>query len=92
MPIAGLTPMVDSFLIKVRVTFKPDRFRTYTNDRGEGKVGSVEVLGACGGEIQITMFNEQVEKFWDMFEKGKVYEISGGRVKTVNQRWTRCDN
>jgi replication factor A1 len=82
---------VDSFLIKARCTFKGD-LRTYQNDRGEGKVFSIEILDQHGGEIRCTMFNEQADKFYSMLEVGEIYEFSGGRVKVANKRYQRCDN
>ena len=48
------------------------------------------------------MFNEAVDKYNAQLEVGKVYEISGGRIKVrkslynsyqiADKRWQRCDN
>ena len=52
-----LTPIVDSFIVKAKVTFKGD-MRTYSNDRGDGCVFGIEILDKDGGAIKCTFFNE----------------------------------
>lgn len=56
--------------IKVRVTNKSD-IRTWSNSRGEGKLFSMDLVDQSG-EIRATAFKDQVDKFYDVVEKGKV--------------------
>jgi ssDNA-binding replication factor A large subunit len=59
-PVTALSPYMNRWTIKVRVTKKGD-VKTYTNAKGDGKLLSVDLLDAQGGEIRATMFNEQVD-------------------------------
>jgi hypothetical protein len=43
---------------------------------------------AQGGEIRATMFNDQVDQFYPILEKGGVYMISGGTIKQANKKFT----
>ena len=69
------------------MTHKAD-VRTYNNSKGAGKLLSVDLLDAQGGEIRATMFNEQVDKFNPMLEEKGVYLISGGTLKQANRKFT----
>lgn len=90
-PVNALSPFQRDFKIKVRVTRKGD-MRTWSNDRGQGKLFSVDLLDGHGGEIQATMFNDAADKFYAIFEEGKVYTIKKGRVKVANKRYTHIKN
>lgn len=90
-PVASLSPFQKSFKIKVRVTRKGD-IRNWNNSRGSGKLFSVDLLDEQGGEIQATCFNEAAEKFFALFEEGKVYTVSKGRIRVANKRYTHIKN
>uniref|UniRef100_A0A8C2ZA56 Replication protein A subunit n=1 Tax=Cyclopterus lumpus TaxID=8103 RepID=A0A8C2ZA56_CYCLU len=68
--IAGLNPYQSNWTIRARVTNKSS-IRTWSNSRGEGKLFSFEILDESG-EIKITAFNNEVDKFFSLVEQGKV--------------------
>jgi len=46
-----------------------------------------------GDEIRGTFFKEQCDKFYNYLQVGKVYALSGGRLKVANKQYTsiKCD-
>lgn len=66
-----------NWTIRGRVTMK-SQIRTFTNDRGNGKVFSIDLLDKDGGEIKASFFNQSVDKFFDLVEAGKIYTFSKG--------------
>jgi replication factor A1 len=90
-PVTALSPYMNRWTIKVRVTKKGD-VKTYTNAKGDGKLLSVDLLDGQGGEIRATMFNEQVDQFSAILEKNHVYLISGGSLKPANRKFTTFNN
>lgn len=94
-PLSAINPYTNSWVLKVRVTRKPDELRTWEANaagRKAGKAGTIDVRDGQGGEIQISMFNAEADKFWGLFEKNKVYTISGGQIKTAKKQYTTIDN
>jgi replication factor A1 len=89
-PIKSLNPYQNKWMIRARVTSKTN-IRRWNNSRGEGKVFSVDLLDESD-EIRATAFNELVDKFYDVLEKGKVYFISRGSVRTANKKFTSIKN
>ncbi|PIK46206.1 putative replication protein A 70 kDa DNA-binding subunit [Apostichopus japonicus] len=89
-PISSLTPYQNRWTIKVRVTNKSD-IRTWSNSRGEGKLFSMDLVDQSG-EIRATAFKDQVDKFYDVVEKGKVYFLSKGTLKPANKQYTSIQN
>ncbi|XP_013625590.1 PREDICTED: replication protein A 70 kDa DNA-binding subunit B [Brassica oleracea var. oleracea] len=90
-PLVSLNPYQGSWTIKVRVTNK-GVLRTYKNARGEGCVFNVELTDEEGTQIQATMFNAPAKKFYDTFQKGKVYYISRGTLKLANKQFKTVQN
>jgi len=86
-PVIDLNPYQARWKIKVRV-IKKLNLRTWNNTRGEGKFFSVNLLDSNGGEIRATMFNEAADKFYSIFDEGRVYTISNGQIKLANRRFT----
>lgn len=76
--ISEISPYAPRWTIKVRVTSKTD-IRTYTNQRGEGKLFACELLDASGRSIKATFFNKGVDQFFEYIIPGSVYTFSGGR-------------
>ncbi|KAG1705844.1 hypothetical protein DVH05_002409 [Phytophthora capsici] len=77
--------------IKARVTTRSP-IKNWTNARGSGKLFSVDLLDAKGGEIRATFFKEGVDKFYDTLREGGVYYFSGGKIKMANRRFSSVDN
>ncbi|KAL5724642.1 hypothetical protein ACHQM5_007874 [Ranunculus cassubicifolius] len=92
MPIAALNPFAyNKWAIKARVTAKKEK-RSYHNARGDGQVFSFDLLDSDGGEIQVTCFNQVVDKFYDIIEAGKVYVIAIGSVKPADKKFNHLNN
>ncbi|XP_077579422.1 replication protein A 70 kDa DNA-binding subunit isoform X2 [Stigmatopora nigra] len=89
-PIASLNPYVSKWTIRARVTNKSS-IRTWSNARGEGKLFSMEIVDESG-EIRVTAFNQEVDKYFELIEVGKVYYINKGNVKMANKQYTAVKN
>lgn len=85
--LSELSPFQKDFCVKVRITRK-GQIRTWNNDRGSGKLSSFDILDSKGNEMQVTMFNDVVDKFFEVIQEGKVFTISKGRIKIANKRYT----
>jgi len=90
LPIAELSAYQSKWTIKARVTNKAP-VRDFTKGRG-GKVFSVDLLDAMGGEIRANFFNQAVDKFKDMLEKGKCFTFSRGAVRVANKQYNTCNH
>lgn len=90
-PIASLNTMNPDWMIKAKVTNKGN-IRTYTNQRGEGKLFNFELADAHGGQIQVTCFGSACDKFESIVQQGTVYIISKGDVKMANKRFSSIKN
>jgi replication factor A1 len=92
LPIVELSAYQRGWSIKARVTNK-SQLRTFSNrSGGQGKVFSVDLLDAMGGEIRASFFNEAVDKFGNVLEKGKCVTLSKGTVKIANRQYNNCNH
>lgn len=90
-PVHSLNPYSSRWTIKVRVTSK-GAMREWNNDRGSGKLFSVDLLDESGTEIRGTFFKEGADKFFDVIQEGQVYYMGGGRLKVANKKFTSIKN
>ncbi|XP_077468257.1 replication protein A 70 kDa DNA-binding subunit isoform X3 [Stigmatopora argus] len=89
-PITSLNPYVSKWTIRARVTNKSS-IRTWSNARGDGKLFSMEIVDESG-EIRVTGFNQEVDKYFELIEVGKVYYITKGNLKMANKQYTSVKN
>jgi len=89
-PINSLSPYQNKWTIRARVVNKAP-VRTWNNQRGEGKLFSMDLLDETG-EIRATAFNSECDKFFDMIEVNKVYFITRGSIKTANKKFSNLNN
>uniref|UniRef100_A0AAR2J235 Replication protein A subunit n=1 Tax=Pygocentrus nattereri TaxID=42514 RepID=A0AAR2J235_PYGNA len=86
--------LIETFIlrwtVRARVTNK-SAIRTWSNSRGDGKLFSMEIVDESG-EIRVTGFNQEVDKFYSLIEQGKVYYISKGSLKIANKQFTSLKN
>lgn len=66
LPISGLSPYQNKWVIKARVTAKGP-MRSWSNAKGEGKLFSMDLMDESG-QIRVTAFRDQAEKYYDMIE------------------------
>ncbi|CZR59790.1 probable single-stranded DNA-binding protein 68k chain [Phialocephala subalpina] len=91
-PIDGLSPYAHKWTIKARVTHKSD-IRTWHKQNSEGKLFSVNLLDADGGEIKATGFNDQCDQLYETFQEGSVYYISSPcRVQLAKKQFSNLNN
>jgi replication factor A1 len=89
-PIASITPYQNKWTIKARITSKGD-IRTWNKASGSGKLFSMDLMDESG-EIRVTAFKEQCDKFYDLAAVGKVYYISNCSVKAANKQYSKLNN
>lgn len=90
--IKDLNPYQNKYTVKARVV-KKGSLKNWSNSRGEGKVFDVTLQDATG-DIRVTGFNEQADKFHAVFEENKVYYLSHASIKPIHNRNynTTCHN
>ncbi|CRK88089.1 CLUMA_CG001874, isoform A [Clunio marinus] len=90
MPIDSLSPYQNKWVIKARVTAK-SQVRTWSNQKGEGKLFNFDICDESG-EIRVTGFRDQVDKYYDMIEVDKVYYITKCQLKPANKQYSKLRN
>jgi replication factor A1 len=90
-PISEISTYQTSFTICARVTNK-SQLRTFNKSGKDGKVFSIDLLDAQGGEIRATFFNEIVDKMYEKLKKGKCYTFSKGGVRIANRQFNMCNH
>jgi len=88
-PINELSPYHRSWVIKARVTTMgaSRTFQRKGAGGGEGKLFSLELLDAEGGQIRATFFNEAVDMYQGVLKTGEVFLLSGGNLRVADPRY-----
>jgi len=81
--IKDLNPYQNKYTIQARVIKKSGK-KTWSNSRGEGCVFDFELKDASG-EIKVTAFNDEANKYFDTIQEGKVYYLSNGKIAPVRK-------
>ncbi|KAI9141906.1 hypothetical protein BKA69DRAFT_1071907 [Paraphysoderma sedebokerense] len=91
-PISQINPYANSnkWAIRARAMSKSE-IRHWSNQKGEGKLFSV-VLMDESGEIKATAFQDAVDKFYNLIEDNKVYNISRVRVQMARKQYSSLAN
>ncbi|XP_065081416.1 replication protein A 70 kDa DNA-binding subunit [Ochlerotatus camptorhynchus] len=89
-PINSLSPYQNKWVIRARVMSK-SAIRTWSNAKGEGKLFSMDIMDESG-EIRVTAFKDQCDKFYDMIEADKVYYITKCQLKPANKQFSTLKN
>lgn len=89
-PIMNLNPYQTRWHIKARVTQKSP-IKKWHNARGDGQLFSCNLLDQTG-EIRATVFNDQVDRFYNLLEEGKVFYISKARVVMAKKQFSNLNN
>nr|XP_029715959.1 replication protein A 70 kDa DNA-binding subunit [Aedes albopictus] len=89
-PISSLSPYQNKWVIRARVMSKSG-IRTWSNAKGEGKLFSMDVMDESG-EIRVTAFKEQCDKYYEMIEVDKVYYITKCQLKPANKQYSTLKN
>lgn len=87
--IGDLTPYIGKWVVKGRVTSKSG-IREYNNAKGGGKLFNF-TLADNTGEIKVTGFNTDCERYYPIVEPNKVYILGRGSVKNADKRYTTAD-
>lgn len=86
-PLSALNPFQNSrWVVRCRVIHKGD-VKTWKNERGEGKLLSIDILDSEGSKMRVTMFNAEVDMFEPQLQQGKSYFISKGQIKPANKKF-----
>jgi len=90
-PIASITPYQNKWTIRARVTDKGDMRTWNKGPQNQGKLFSMDLKDESG-EIRVTAFKDQADKFYDYAQMGKVYYISNCSVKAANKQYSKLNN
>eukprot|EP00898_Chlorokybus_atmophyticus_P002303 jgi/Chlat1/3073/Chrsp21S03384 len=88
-PIRNLNPYQNRWTIQARVAAKSD-IRRYHNAKGEGKLASVDFVDSESWDMRATMFNDAVDKYYDMLEVGRIYFVSKAQLKPAKREFSNC--
>lgn len=86
MPLTSLTTFTKDINIKVRVLKKGD-IKDF-NGKNPGKLFSFNILDDQGTEMQVTCFTRACEKFYNLIQEKKIYEIQGGYIKPADKKFS----
>jgi replication factor A1 len=88
MPLASLTTFTKDIQILVRCCRKTE-LKNFMGKNGQpGSLFSFNIMDSDGSEMQVTCFNKACDKFYNLIQENKVYEIIGGYVKINDKKYS----
>ncbi|TGZ62261.1 hypothetical protein CRM22_007541 [Opisthorchis felineus] len=89
-PIQSLNPYQNRWTVRARVSQKSS-IRTWNKQGRDGKLFSFTLVDESG-EIRVTAFNAEVDKFFDMIEVNKAYYVTRANLKAANKQFNTTNN
>ncbi|KAL8552030.1 hypothetical protein ACS0TY_000912 [Phlomoides rotata] len=89
--IRELLPYEDDWAIKVRITRKTSR-ETYLKPERTTHTLNIFLLDEEGSMVQATLFNELIDKFYDILESGESYLIRKGNIWSVKKSFDNVND
>ena len=89
-PISIITPYYNAWAIRGLVACK-SALKTYNNRNGPGKLFSFNLIDDSG-EIRITAFNKEADKFFHIVKEGEPVYVSRGNVKPANKKYSNVNH
>ena len=76
----------DNWKLLARVTQKSEK-SSWKKENSAGTLFSADLVDERGVETRAVFFNKEVDKFFDILQKGKLYSFFGGRKKPGRTKW-----
>eukprot|EP00928_Gymnodinium_smaydae_P020576 TRINITY_DN1794_c0_g1_i2.p1 TRINITY_DN1794_c0_g1~~TRINITY_DN1794_c0_g1_i2.p1 ORF type:complete len:455 (-),score=110.45 TRINITY_DN1794_c0_g1_i2:373-1737(-) len=92
LPISEISTYNSRWTIRARVTNKAPLRSFSKNGGSSGKVFSCDLLDKEGGEIRASFFNDAADKYFDIMNPGKCFELSRGNVKVANRQYSNLNH
>lgn len=89
-PIRELDEYTSGWTIKARVSNKGD-VRNWRKEEKSGRVASIDLVDNSG-EIRVTMFSDEIDRFYGNLNVGDVYLIKGGKLKLSNPSFNHLNH
>ncbi|KZT61578.1 replication factor-a protein [Calocera cornea HHB12733] len=89
-PISDLSPYARDWTVKARIDQKSD-IRSWSNSKGSGQLFSLVMMDETKS-IKATAFKNEVDKFYDLLQEGRVYYISAAKVVPAKKQFSKIDN
>lgn len=84
MTIKDLSQYTARWQVKAKVLVKSD-IRKYSNQKGEGRFFSVDLMDRSGESIRGTFFNKACDRFEAYIQEGKTYMVGRGNLGPSNK-------
>ena len=86
---------ISTFSTKIKLYVKISRIlplKQFNKNNKEHSRLSFILKDTKNEEMSATIFDETIDKFYDILEEGKIYYILGGRPKIIDKNFAICDS